>query len=1013
MRAAILVRALGALGVAVVVGCGSNAANPDAADSGADTAMTNPGKDSGSDSGKKPDSSGLHDSGHDTGHDTGTPNDTGADQSSPGDSGGDVATDTGTDAGPIACTKTALGQLRGSAIALTSDDKTLVTVNRDAGSVTVMSVDYTSGQPALTKVAELPVGNEPWQVVIDGCDATAYVILRQDQKVVQITGINTATPAVGKSVSVGSEPTGLALTPNQTALYVSNWVDGTLTVIDPATMAVTSTIDLNPVIAATGFLGTVTSRPSLAHPRGIAITNNGDGVDTDETVYVTEWFAVRTGPEVQGTPLTSDTNWKGLLYAIPVSTGTPTTISLPPVLNTGFNDAKGNVTGCFPNQVGSVSIENEGTSADPKYFADVTSTCASPAGPVGVFQFGACNATGNCSAFGATSTCDLVKGVCTGSCTTDAQCGVGSAAGACNVVSGECAPLPANAKTTTHPAVTVVDLATATGTTSTLDTLFTTTADVTSGTVSTRMPLLPTDIDFKPGFAYVASEGADALFRLAVANGAITKVGSSASNADNGNFIDVRTATNFGVHLPIGTVTAHTSAFAFVANDGTRNVVAIDLNAQAVSVSASADALSTPLPTAGTPAASQLNGKRLFNTGLGRWSLNGAAWGSCGACHIDGLTDNVTWYFARGPRQTTSLDGTFNKADPTDQRILNWTAINDEVADFEGNVRGISGGVGAIVSVANTACTVAGEVACSSGVCDPKSLTCTPAAADRVNTLNQTPSQQGLQGSSAALAATGALPTNWSDITNWVANIRSPRAPTNLVPADVTAGAALFGSGQGNCVGCHSGPKWTVSKVFYTPGNVPNDAFNSSLSTSLSNTSWLAAATAAGFPGGANGLFPSQAAANKQDMRSGAPLTFEQLQCILRPVGTIIANAAAPKGVSPAAVNVLEVRQDMVTGAQGAGGLNANDFTTGFNIPSLLGVQVGAPYFHAGNARTLEEALSTTFQGHYQSPVAQVFNPTATQVQQLVAYLLSIDGTVTAPAKQALGASGGDICDYP
>ena len=116
------------------------------------------------------------------------------------------------------CTTTATGQLRGAAIALSSDDKTLITVNRDVGSVTVMSIDYTSGQPALTKVAELAVGNEPWQVVLDGCNSTAYVVLRKDQKVVQITGVNTATPVVGKSVSVGSETDGpVALTPNQTA----------------------------------------------------------------------------------------------------------------------------------------------------------------------------------------------------------------------------------------------------------------------------------------------------------------------------------------------------------------------------------------------------------------------------------------------------------------------------------------------------------------------------------------------------------------------------------------------------------------------------------------------------------------------------------------------------------------------------------------------------------------------------------------------------------------------------
>jgi len=128
-------------------------------------------------------------------------------------------------------------------------------VNRDAGSVTVMSVDYTlPNDPSLTLVAELSVGGEPWQVVIDGCDDKAYVVLRKDQKVVEIDNLKT-TPSVGKSVAVGSEPTSLALTPNNTKLYVSNWVDGNLSVIDPVSMTVTSTVDLNATIAATGFLG--------------------------------------------------------------------------------------------------------------------------------------------------------------------------------------------------------------------------------------------------------------------------------------------------------------------------------------------------------------------------------------------------------------------------------------------------------------------------------------------------------------------------------------------------------------------------------------------------------------------------------------------------------------------------------------------------------------------------------------------------------------------------------------
>ena len=926
----------------------------------------------------------------------------------------------GADGGaPTACLTTSVNELRGSAIALTSDDKTLVAVNRDAGTVSVVSVAYTGSplEPVLTLVSELSVGGEPWQVVIDGCNTTAYVVLRKDQKVVEITGIGTATPAVGKSVAVGSEPTSLALTPNQTALYVSNWVDGTLSVLDPATLTLTRTIDLNAVLAGTGLLGTVAARPALAHPRAIAITNNGDASDADETVYVTEWSAVRTGPEVPGTPLTSDTNWKGLLYQVPVATGTPnpTPISLPPVLNTGFNDAKGNVTGCFPNQVASVTIDNEGTAAAPQLFAYVTSTCASPAGPTGVFQLGQCQVTGNCAAFGATSTCDLARGVCTGSCTSDAQCGVGSAAGACTLATGECAPLAANAKTTTHPAVTIVNLATGVGTTTTLDTAFTTAALTATGTASTRMPLLPTDLDFKPGFAYVAAEGADALFRLKVAGGVISQVGSQ-----TGDFIDLHTATNQGIRLPIGVVTSKDQAFAFVNNDGDRDVTAIDLGTQSIAASATATVTAPSLATLTAAQTSALNGKRFFNTGLGRWSLNGAAWGSCGACHIDGLTDNVTWYFARGPRQTTSLDGTFNKADPTDQRILNWSAINDEIADFEANVRGISGGVGAIVATANKACTVATQATdCPNSLtCNATTLVCNVSNLDRINTLSEVPAQQALDGSSTDAATPGGASAhahsvigNWGNITAWIQTVRSPRAPTNLVTADVTAGQALF-AGQGNCTGCHSGGKWTISSAkFYAPGDVSNDAFGALGVSSLSLETWSAAVKTAAFPAA---LFPTSTAA-KQTYRSGAPQTFEQIQCALRPVGTIVAPAVAggvPTGVSPAAVNVWEVRQDMATGAQGAGNANAagNDFTAGYNVPSLLGMQVGAPYFHAGNARTLEEALSSTFAGHYQSPVAQVFSPTPAQVRELVAYLLSIDGSTTPVVIPALGASGGDYC---
>src|SRR5437764_4903162 len=52
--------------------------------------------------------------------------------------------------------------------------------------------------------------------------------------------------------------------------------------------------------------------------------------------------------------------------------------------------------------------------------------------------------------------------------------------------------------------------------------------------------------------------------------------------------------------------------------------------------------------------------------------------------------------FDAGPRQTIPLDGTFNRANPADQRALNWSAVRDEVHDFELNTRGVFGGRGLI-----------------------------------------------------------------------------------------------------------------------------------------------------------------------------------------------------------------------------------------------------------------------------------------------------------------------------
>src|SRR5258706_10102868 len=95
--------------------------------------------------------------------------------------------------------------------------------------------------------------------------------------------------------------------------------------------------------------------------------------------------------------------------------------------------------------------------------------------------------------------------------------------------------------------------------------------------------------------------------------------------------------------------------------------------------------------------ATALLGQSLFFTGRGPQDrMSSEGWGGCIVCHPNGRSDNVTWMFDAGPRQTISLDGTFNKADHLDQRILNWSAVRDENQDFELNTRGVFNGRGLI-----------------------------------------------------------------------------------------------------------------------------------------------------------------------------------------------------------------------------------------------------------------------------------------------------------------------------
>lgn len=889
----------------------------------------------------------------------------------------------GAGGGPGACTTTSKAAPRGAAVAISPDDSILVVANRDSGTVTVMSVDYADGRPKMTVKEEIAVGAEPWQVAIDGCGQTAYVVTRADQQLVEIVDL-AGTPKKGRSVAVGSEPTAVALTPNNSLAYVANWVDGTLSVIDVASMTAKPPVDLNPALVETGYLGDGVDakkvRPGLAHPRSIAITNDGDAEDGDEKIYATEYYAQRTGPE-GANGADADTSKVGLLYVVDPAAGAPRAIELAPFADTGFKDhrgAGGTATGCFPNQLQSVTINGK--------LAYVTAVCASPEGPIGVFQKGAC--TGDAQCGGVPGACITAVGSCAGSCAADADCGFGSPAGTCDVAGGgACKPIGTNVKTTTHPAVYVVDTSRdveVVGSRTNLAQRWTALYDElgTANDATRKLPLFANDIAFVPdtGVAYVTANGIDAVFRIKYdpASGAIEEVGAGPGKS----FIDLGGKLDDALEgkNPVGMVVAHDKKeFAFVSNDVGRNVSAIDLPKQIVAgseaeVNDPRVAASTALPTDAQGLAI-LRGKRFFNTGLGRWSLNGQGWGACQSCHGDGLTDNVTWYFARGPRQSTSLDGTFASKDASDQRILNWTGIFDEMHDFEGNTRGVSGGVGAQVSANSSP----------------------PVNADRIDVASKAlfppDGAVALNGSGKKVTDDHSVLKDWNEIEAYIQTIRSPRAVTGLDADLVQKGAELFAdlSTGGRCQGCHSGAKWTISTRFYDPSGPTNAA--------LSTTAYDGAAlVAAGFP---EALLP--AAAGSQFMRSnnGNAAAFDQIQCVLRNVGTF--------GVGSSDVGVAEVRADMTTPAQGN-----QPVGNGYNPPSLLGMQTGAPYLHAGQARTLEELFGPTFGPHWKALSQNVnFLAAPADVDALVAYLLSIDETVDPLAVPAVGAEGGDFCAAP
>jgi hypothetical protein len=908
-----------------------------------------------------------------------------------------------------------------SAVAVTQDERVAVVANRTDGIVSILHLD--PAQPLAELVSEQPPvelpfhplnESKPWVVAIAPDDDTAFVLLRGLQRVVRISGLHGESPKVDDEASadVGSEPTSMAISPSGKFLYVANSGEGTISSIVTDDLS-EARWDLNLRLARLGQLGRLLvddsgagqpawtesqlqeKRPALAHPRAIAMTDNGDDSDLDELLFATEFFSQplpEADPSLAIDKLTPDLdrNRHGIVYPIELSgqppqlNDKPTEVIMLGPVESGFKDTEGNATGCFPNQLYDIAAVG-----DRLY---VTSMCTSPNGPVDPGLPGS-------------------------------------------------ADVNANFKTLLHPTVFTIDrvklsqAAAPLVLTALLEPLY-----VEDSAADRRMPLIPSSIVFAPPTdesprqAYISALGSSAVFPLNIAEDGSAELGSEAAR-----FVDLGLDT-----LPVG-LAVLSEQRALVVDDRKPGLAVVDF-ATLLKVT-SVDTVQVDRTTDPETEARELvsddvrEGRRLFATGLEVWSFAGQAWSSCEACHPEGLSDGVTWRFSRGPRRSISLAGTYFQ-DDEDRRLLLWTANLDEIHDVEVITRNLSGGAGGVVwnpyaGTPSFDCRLlydgnAKGPSEKNPDCDRPRLT-----SRRLN---------GLTGSLAeiTIAKRGGEcqpedgdvcdvngSRDWDKIDAFVRSVRAPRAPTTLDAALVSAGEDLFK--RQRCAGCHGGPGWTTSRVFYRPGleangNLPFEPLTDVASVELQLSSLLGtlrtttyALPSPGFvdlnPALKSGtaffrstppaMATPQVAGDYLFVRGNYPNPPpDQLNCALRAVGTFPVQPPPPEPMMPqpppnyegvvpdGAPRIWEGRHikqkdsegvDAYTDLVAAGG-------GGFNIPSLVGLSGGGPYFHAGNARSLEEVFDAKFLNHYNAlaPVAAPA-PTPDEIQQLVSYLLSID----------------------
>jgi YVTN family beta-propeller protein len=512
-------------------------------------------------------------------------------------------------------------------LALTADNAFLASVNPDNNSVSFFDLRLDRNR----RLSEVPVQTEPNGVALlpDGSKAYVANTVSGTVSVIRLNIRNGIISQPYKHIPVGTEPYGLVLTPHGRKLYVSNARSNTVSVIDTLLDVVTATV------------------PAGIEPRGLAVTNDGDDDDNDETLYVTQFLSLPIAGKVDG----QDDSKAGKVTIISTGSDAVTgTATVNPIADTGFK-ATGDailrippgdpanpanftfLTGAYPNQLNNIAIKNG--------FAYLPNTGASPNGPV---RFDV-NTQSLLAVIDRSTSADAGKTI------------------------------------NMHLAVAQQPAA-----------------------IPRRFITVPWAMAFKhtTNEGYVVSAASNIVVKVAV--DAVTGLPAVQKQAgDPTRVLQIPVGKN-----PRGIVINSTDTRAYVMNYVSRDISVINLGGPEQVLTSIGSAA---LPVAGTQADKIQVGKELYNTSVGVFDpapgtttaiagrMSAAGWGACSACHPFGHSDNVVWIFPSGPKRTIPQHTDFDQTDPTRSimRMLNWSAERDEEEDFERNIRAVSGGAGLIV----------------------------------------------------------------------------------------------------------------------------------------------------------------------------------------------------------------------------------------------------------------------------------------------------------------------------